>query len=242
MNAEFPQGHRESPLKVLEFFALAGAGKSTVVEALAKQMLVTTRKDLAVEWANSSNLQRITNVIRAFGNVRLMTAALRFAAGARLNTRDSLFRLIRLVAKAEWLRSRSGVVLLDQGFLQDVWSILLSSKAACPEPALLHSLIRSLYAGIDTTIVVLEVDSETAAARVSGRTYGESRFDSLPEDELRSSIEAASGLHREIAEAAPLAELPVIMIDASPPAQAVTDRLLSLLSAMPIRPTTTHAS
>ncbi len=142
---------------------------------------------------------------------------------------------MRLVAKTEWLRSRSGVVLLDQGFLQDVWSIFLSSKTACADPALLCSLIRSLYERIDATIVVLEVDSETASARVSARTPGASRFDSLPEGQLRSSIEAASGLQRQIVESARLAGLPVLIVDASPPAQVVTDRLLALFPAMQMR-------
>ena len=219
----------------MELFALPGAGKSTVSEAFAKQALVTTRKDLTAEWANSSALQRLAHVGRAFGNYRLLTAAVRFGVGARLNTRESQFRLMRLVAKTEWLRSRSGVVLLDQGFLQDVWSIFLSSKTACADPALLCSLIRSLYERIDATIVVLEVDSETASARVSARTPGASRFDSLPEGQLRSSIEAASGLQRQIVESARLAGLPVLIVDASPPAQVVTDRLLALFPAMQMR-------
>lgn len=235
MDAQLPQDHRESPLTVLELFALPGAGKSTVAEAFAKQTPVTTRKDLTAEWANRSALQRLAYVGRAFRNRRLLTAAVRFALDARLDTRESLFRLMRLVAKTEWLRSRSGVLLLDQGFLQDVWSILLSSKAASPDPALLRTLIRSLYEGTDATIVVLEVDSKTASARVSARPHGESRFDSLPEGQLHSSIEAASGLQRQIVESARLAGLPVLMIDASPPAQVVTDRLLSLFPAAQMR-------
>ena len=235
MDAQLPQCHRKPPLTLVELFALPGAGKSTVSEAFAKQALVTTRKDLTAEWANSSALQRLAHVGRAFGNYRLLTAAVRFGVGARLNTRESQFRLMRLVAKTEWLRSRSGVVLLDQGFLQDVWSIFLSSKTACADPALLCSLIRSLYERIDATIVVLEVDSETASARVSARTPGASRFDSLPEGQLRSSIEAASGLQRQIVESARLAGLPVLIVDASPPAQVVTDRLLALFPAMQMR-------
>jgi hypothetical protein len=235
LNAQFSHGHRQPHLTLVELFALPGAGKSTVAEAFAKQAPVTTRKDLTAEWANRSALQRLAHVGRAFGNYRLLKAAVRFGLGARLNTRESLFRLMRLVAKTEWLRSRSGVVLLDQGFLQDLWSIHLSSKAASVDPELLRSLIRLLYERIDATIVVLEVDSETASARVSARTYGESRFDSLPDAQLRSSIAAASGLHGQIVESARIAGLPVRIVDASPPVQVVTDRLLSLFPASQTR-------
>lgn len=235
MDAQLPQGHHKPPLTLVELFALPGAGKSTVSEAFAKQALVKTREDLSAEWAISSALQRLAHVGRAFSKYRLLTAAVRFGVGARLTTRESLFRLMRLVAKTEWLRSRSGVVLLDQGFLQDVWSIFLSSKSVRADSALLCSLIRSLYEGIDATIVVLDVDPETASARISARTYGDSRFDSLREGQLLRSIEAASGLHRQIRESARLAGLPVLVIEGSPPAQVVTDRLLALFPATQTR-------
>jgi hypothetical protein len=235
LGRSIPQGHQKSPLALVELFALPGAGKSTVVEAFAQQALVTTRKDLSAEWEHCSALQRLAHVGRALGNYRLLTAAVRFAVGARLNTRESQFRLMRLVVKTEWLRSRSGVVLLDQGFLQDIWSIFLSSKSARADPALLSSLIRALYERIDATIVVLDVNPETASARVSARTHGDSRFDSLPEGQLRTAIEAASGLQRQITESARLAGLPVLVIDGSPPAQVVTDRLLALFPATQAR-------
>ena len=231
VDTQITQGRRKPPLTLVELFGLPGAGKTTVVQAFAQRATVTTRKDLTAEWANCSALQRLVHVGRALGNFRLLTAAVRFAVGSRLNTRESQFRLLRLVAKTEWLKSRSGVVLLDQGFLQDIWSIFLSSKTARANPALLRSLIGSLYERIDATIVVLEVNAETAAERVSTRPHGESRFDKLPEGQLRDSIAAASGLQRQIVESARLAALPFLIVDASPPIEAVTDRLLSLVPA-----------
>lgn len=235
LNAQLPQGRHEPPLTLVELFALPGAGKSTVVKALQKKVVVTTRKDLTAEWSNRSSLQRLAHVGPTYSNYRLLLESFRFAVRYRLNTRESLFRLMRLISKTEWLRSRSGVVLLDQGFLQDVWSIFLSSKSVRADSALLPSLIRSLYEGIDATIVILDVDPETASARVSARTNGDSRFDSLPQAQLLRSIEAANGLQRQIAESARLAGLPVLIVDASPPAQIVTDRLLALFPATQTR-------
>ncbi|HEU4877140.1 MAG TPA: hypothetical protein VFT07_04795, partial [Sphingomicrobium sp.] len=185
---------------LVELFALPGAGKSTVGAALAKRAVVTTRADVSAAWANSSALQRLAYIGRALTDRAAVTAALRFAIGARLTTRESLYRLLRLMAKTDWLRSRSGMVLLDQGFLQDIWSIFLSSKSASADPALLCSLIGALYRGIDATIVVLDVNPETASSRVAARTHGDSRFDNLPDRQLRDSIAAASGLQRLIVE------------------------------------------
>ncbi len=235
LDAHLPQGRRESPLTLVELFALPGAGKSTVAEVIAKQSLVKTRADLSAEWADSSILQRLAHVARSFRNYRRLRAATRFDVGARLNSWESHLRLVRLVAKTEWLKSRSGMVLLDQGFLQDLWSIFLSSNSARADSALLTSMIRTLYEGIDTTVVVLEVDSKTAATRVATRTHGQSRFDSLRDEQLHNSIEAASGLHHQIMESARRAGLRVLAIDGSPPAQIVTDQLIALLPALQLR-------
>ena len=217
------------PPTVLELFALPGAGKSTVADALAASGDLTTRKGLTAQWRKRSAPQRLTHIGRGYMNIRVLAAAARFGFGTRLRTKNSFFRLMRLVAKTQWLRSRSGVVLLDQGFLQDVWSILLSSKVSRADPELLSTLIRSLYEGTETIIVVLEVDPQTASSRISGRSNGTSRFDNLPESELHSSIAAVSELQRQIAEAARLAGLTVHTIDASPPPQVVVGQLTSLL-------------
>ena len=216
---------------LIELFALPGAGKSTIVAAVANRALVTTREDLSAEWADCSLLQQLVHVGRAFGSIGRLIAAARFGAGARIATSSSYVRLMRLMAKTEWLRSRSGIVLLDQGFLQDLWSILLSGKSACADPALLSSLIRALYGGIDITVVVLDVSPEIAAARVSGRSHGKSRFDGLPEEQVRNSLHSVSGLQRQIVEAARLAGLPVRIIDGSLPSNVTANHLLTLLPA-----------
>jgi adenylate kinase family enzyme len=228
LDAQLPQVQSEPPLTLVELFALPGAGKSTVAEAFARQALVKTREDLSAEWANSSALERLAHVGRAFGKHRRLQAAMRLAAGGRLYTWESQSRLMRLVIKAEWLRSRSGAVVLDQGFLQDIWSIFLSGKSMSADPDLLCTLVRSLYEGIDTRIVVLDVDPTTASARVSARTHGVSRFEHMPERQRLTALEAASGLQQQIMEAARAAGLPVVVIDGSLPAAAVTDQLLAL--------------
>ena len=229
LDAQPLQAHRGLSPALVELFALPGAGKTTAVNAVAERALVTTRKGLSAEWANCSVLQRLAHIGRAFGNRRRVATAARFCRCARIASPEGVFRLMRLLAKTDWLRSRPGVVLLDQGFLQDLWSILLSCRSACADPALLSPLISALYDGMDATIVILEVDPGTAAERVRGRTYGNSRFDGLPAGELRPSLHSASELHRQVGEAATLAGLPVRILDGSAPSHAVADQLLSLL-------------
>ena len=217
------------PPALVELFALPGSGKTTIVEAVAEHAVVTTRKKLSAEWARSSAIEQIGYVSRAFGSRSRLATAMRFGLGARIATPESVFRLIRLLAKTHWLRSQSGLMLLDQGFLQDLWSILVSGKSDRCDPMLLAPLIRALYEGIEVRIIVIEVDAETASARIGGRTHGGSRLDGLPEEELRISLASASGVQHQIIDAAKLAGLPVQALDGSAPPNILVDQLLSLL-------------
>ena len=89
---------------LIELFALPGAGKSTIVAAVLNRALITTREDLSAEWADRSLLQQLVHVGRAFGSIGRLIAAARFGAGARIATSSSYVRLMRLMAKTEWLR------------------------------------------------------------------------------------------------------------------------------------------
>jgi hypothetical protein len=132
-------------------------------------------------------------------------------------------------------------VVLDQGFLQDIWSIFLSAKSVSADPDLIWPLVRSLYEGFDTRIVVLQVDPATASARVAARPHGLSRVDALPERQRLTSLEAAHGLQRQIMEAARVAGLPLSFIDGSLPVPVVTEQLLALSQPTQPRKSATRA-
>ena len=231
MDAASPRGRVEPSLTLIELFGLPGAGKTTVVEAAAQQALIKARKSLSEEWSDTPITQRLAHVARAYAGLRRLRIATRFGMEARIATPESVFRLTKLLAKPHWLSSRFGVVLLDQGYLQDLWSILVSGKSGRANPTLLPSLITALYEGMDARIVVLDVDPETACARLRGRAHGNSRLDGLPESELRSSLRAASELQRQIVAAASLAGLRVQTLDGLAPPHVIADQLVSLLPA-----------
>jgi hypothetical protein len=139
--------------------------------------------------------------------------------------------IARLIAKTDWLKSQRGLVLLDQGFLQDLWSILYMTGCAHPEPAAVAPFIRSIYDGVDAHIVFLDVKPQTAAARVGGRTHGHSRLDGLPEAELEASLTRAAQLPLRIVEAASAAGLQIVSLDGSKPNDALVAQLLPLLQS-----------
>jgi hypothetical protein len=210
---------------LVELFALPGAGKTTLTELAAQRAHVKTRKGLSAEWVTSSATHRFAHVSRAVLKPKHLAAAFRFASGARLASTESIFRLARMLAKTEWLRSQPGVLLLDQGFLQDLWSILVSGKSECPSPELLSPLIRVLYEGIEARIILIDVDPSVAASRIRARTHGASRFDDLPENEVRQSLTDGSNLLHAIGQAVKLAGLQVETLDGSKAPDELADQL-----------------
>lgn len=214
--------------EIVELFGLAGAGKSTLADAARRGDLLT-RQRLSAQWQTWSLAQRGGEVLRAFVHFESLRCAFRLATRVPLANRDSLFRLIRLVAKAHWLKSQGGRLLLDQGLHQEVWSILFSAGSEDPDPAIISPLIQCLYRGTDTKIVFIDVDSETASARISGRRHGQSRFDTVPEDSLRQQLERSGRLTRRIVDASRAAGLRVERLDGSATPASLVKQLKLLL-------------
>jgi hypothetical protein len=216
------------PLTLVELFGAPGAGKTTLATAATVRTQVMTRHQLSELWRRQSLASRIGHVVRAFADLARLSAATRLATGCRLD-RSNLARLARLIAKANWLGSRSSVVLLDQGFLQDLWSILYNSDREEPRAELLSPFIRSMYRGIDTRIVYIDVEPQTSASRIGGRLGGHSRLDGLPEAELHASLASAARLPARIVEAAKSAGLQIVTFDGTAAAEALVERLIPYL-------------
>jgi hypothetical protein len=121
------------------------------------------------------------------------------------------------------------VLVLDQGFLQDLWSILIAGKSRTAETRELADLLTLLYYDIDTKVVVIEVDPSTAATRVAGRTHGDSRFDGLPQDELRGALDAAGAVKDQVKDAAMMAGLPMNVLNGTIPVNELVSQLRALL-------------
>jgi thymidylate kinase len=215
------------PLTLVELFGAPGAGKTTVAAAAISRLPATTRHQLAANWRRQPLARRIGYVVRGFSHAGRLSGAARLAFGCGLRNPRSLARLARVIAKAEWLRTRNGTILLDQGILQDIWSILFLSGCSEPNPSLLSPLIRSIYDGLETRIVFIDVGAQTAASRVGARKNGHSPLDGLPEGEVQNSLVRAAGLPPRIIDAAKAAGLRILALDGSEPVEALVEKLLS---------------
>src|SRR4051794_6893483 len=119
------QTRREGML--VELFGVAGAGKSTLADAVAKATPVLTRYELSKSWQHCSRSQKSAYIARSFSDLPSVARAMQMAGTVPLWKRESLHRLFRLLAKRAWLHSQTRVLLLDQGLLQELWSVLFSA-------------------------------------------------------------------------------------------------------------------
>jgi hypothetical protein len=211
--------HPVKRTKLVELFGLPGAGKTTLAGLASRNAGAVTRNELSAWWNSRSLLRRSARLSGSCFRLDRLEAAVRLAIGCRLTAGESLWRLLRIVARAEMIRSHDGPVLLDQGLLQELWSILAAAGRTDIRASELEPFVRSLYSGIDVRILFVDVEIGELVRRISQRAHGHSRFDGLGERDLRDNLVRADGLCRSIIEAAALARLPVETMDGSHPAE-----------------------
>jgi hypothetical protein len=136
-----------------------------------------------------------------------------------------------VIAKSEWLQSQRGLVLLDQGFLQDLWSALCVSETQLPEPAQISPFLQSVFPGANTTILFIQVNADIAFDRIARRSNGHSRLDSLPRTDLRAWIDRTAQLPLAIVNGARAAGLRVVTLDGSEGIDVLVEQALSALPA-----------
>jgi hypothetical protein len=216
---------------LIELVGAPGVGKSTLAKAVCARAEVRTRHQLSADWHRQSLPSRAIHIGRGFARPKRLIAAARLAFSCRLHDRGSIGRLLRVIAKSEWLSSRSGPVVLDQGFLQDLWSILYMGGCNGPNPAHLSPFLRSVLPRDDMIVVLIAVDPNTEFERIRRRSGGHSRFDGLSQLELETSIERAARLPEAIASAARRAGIEVVELDGSEGIDTLAEQIFSLLPA-----------
>ena len=220
------------PPLVVELFGQPGAGKTTLAYAAMAGSEFFSRSSLGAAWERQPKLVKATFVARALLDVPCLAHAAKFVIGARLFRSNSLARLFRLLIKSHWIRSQPGPLLLSEGHLQDLWSILYSSGRNEPDARQLAPLTRRLFRGLDAQIVYLELDPQSAFERIRARQGGKSRLDRLAQEELREQISAHAQLPAKLVEAARLAGLRVQHLDASLPIETTVGQLRSVMQLL----------
>lgn len=152
---------------IIECAGLPGAGKTTVCSLVTLQ-----------------HADKHSTPIRQFrpslGWARATLAVMLLSLSARPFRAKRLKRALYLSAFLRHYRSESGKVLLDQGIVQKLWSLLVDARTY--SGTLLDDAISALSPFAPDYLVWIEVPVEVAAARIASRQGGRSRYDALPPD------------------------------------------------------------
>lgn len=165
---------------VIEFVGLPGAGKSTITRALP------------AHWPTSRNTDPAPLPLPR--RLAVYRTALPFMLSLRpLETMDAR-RLTRLAAELRFYeREAAGPLVIDQGMIQKLWSILLSRRTYSGEA--LSRLVAVLAPSAPDLLVVLGTTPQVAAQRLATRNAGNARLQKLPRQEMEQGLVAGQALY-----------------------------------------------
>ena len=152
---------------IVECTGLPGAGKTTVCKLVSVPHGGKGAVPLAAMRPN-------INMLRAGRHILTLSLTVR---PFRLKRLKRAFNLIVFLRHYE---HRDLVILLDQGIVQKIWSIMADANAHSSER--LRRVMASLLPFAPDWVVWLETPLAAAAQRLHARVEGNSRYDILPPD------------------------------------------------------------
>jgi thymidylate kinase len=168
---------------IVECTGLPGSGKTTICNLVTlphgKKGSIRLRET------------RINSVlVRASWKVLLLCCA------TRPFTIDRLKRGLNLVAFLRHYQHRERTILLDQGQVQKLWSIL--SDANHYPARRLQELIASLKLFAPDWVIWVETPVAVAVERIGTRTHGISRYDGLSSETVHAQLSVRANLLKDL--------------------------------------------
>lgn len=168
---------------IVECTGLPGSGKTTICNLVT----LPHGKKGSIKLRDT----RLNSVL-----VRASWKTLLLCCATRPFSIDRLKRGLNLVAFLRHYQNRERAILLDQGQVQKLWSIL--SGADSYPSRRLHELIASLKPFAPDWIIWVETPVTLAVERIGTRTHGISRYDRLSSESIHAQLSARADLLKDL--------------------------------------------
>lgn len=185
---------RDAAPFLVELVGLPGAGKTAIATRLVADLrsrgMVCAERRGGPGGQGGRARHRVERALSLLRHHEQTRASLRFAASVRPRLLTPFARAIRL---SGWMRQLSAyavsdadVVVLDQGPIQDAWSVTVPSRSW--SEAAMRGAVGPLVqvTEMPRALVYVDVEVETAAERLRLRRGTSSRFDGLSATQTRT--------------------------------------------------------
>jgi len=200
---------------IVEMAGLPGSGKTTICRAVS------------VPYADKRSVP-LWRLAPRWGVLRAAVWIAALALSARPVTMDRFRRARKFIFFLRMYQGHEPVVLLDQGIVQKIWSLLAGAEKCQWWYA--DRLMEALVPFRPDWLVWVNVPTDVAVARISGRSHGTSRYDGLPAGEARALLDERGGLFRQVFDCyAERAGVPVLEVDGERPVEENARKIEALL-------------
>lgn len=200
---------------IVEFAGLPGAGKTTIC-------------NLVSEPHGGKGAVPLTALRPSFEILRAGWNILALALTTRPFRFERLKRTFNLIVFLRHYEHRGLVILLDQGIVQKIWSILADANYHSSERR--RQVMASLLPFAPDWVVWLETPLDAATSRLVARADGNSRYDSLaPDEALKQLAERRALLRSVVEEFCKTVDASLLEIDGTLPAGSNAARIDALL-------------
>lgn len=216
---------------IIEFVGLPGAGKTTVFDPVAsylksQEISVVLRSEILEEWQAQPQFKKFLKLIPDNPNqLNILFQSLKLGTQVKPINLTSFSKAAKVFTNAKRLDSVSlcQAILMDQGLLQEIWSIGLTGTP--PSIEHLQSSLFPLFESRKIAIVYFKIDIETALDRIQNRSTGRSRFDQISIESAKLLLLKYEPYLKDILTCAEKFGTPILEIDSERSIEEKTDKI-----------------
>ena len=216
----------QNPL-VVEFVGLPGSGKSTLSNLVTskletKGIKIVSRAEILQQWHQTKALSKLSKLFASNANQwNILRNSLTFAARVKPINLQSFLRAGRVFVNVKRndavVRARNcQIILLEQGLLQTVWSIVITGSL--PQLGYPKQIMTTLFDNRAIAIINCQIDLDTAVSRIKNRPQKkkkDSYFDLMDSKQVHNLLTKYFPYLQEIVNYAQTAQIPILEVDSS---------------------------